>query len=76
MNKPVERKVYAGTIGALSSTIVTDYVLWQVDYLWWPEATENIPLPVANIISAIVVTVVTFLSGYLAKSNPEFAEEV
>jgi hypothetical protein len=75
VNQPVERKVYAASLGALSSTIVSDFALWGVDQIWWP-GQEEIPSPVAAFVSAVVVTVVTFLSGYLAKSNPEFVEEV
>lgn len=75
MNQPVERKVYAASLGALSSTIVSDFALWGVDRIWWPGA-EDIPSPVAAFVSAAVVTVVTFLAGYLAKSSMEFNEEV
>lgn len=75
MSQPVERKVYAASLGALSSTIVSDFALWGVDRIWWP-GPEEIPSPVAAFVSAFVVTAVTFLSGYVAKSNPDYTAEV
>lgn len=76
MKQPVERKVYAGTLGALSGAIVSDFALWGIDQIWWPNPTENIPTPVAVFASAAVITAFTFLSGYIAKSHvEEWADE-
>lgn len=69
MDKPVERKVYAASLGALTSTVVSDFALWAVDSIWWPEPDKAIPSPVAAFISAVVITGITFLSGYFAKSH-------
>lgn len=45
MSKPVERKVYAATLGAGAGTIVSDFALWGVDQLWWPSPEVDIPTP-------------------------------
>ena len=74
MNRPVERKVYAATIGALSSTVVSDFALWAVDQVWWPSPDKDIPTPVAAFVSAVVVTGTTFLFGWLAKHDPGYVE--
>lgn len=74
MKRPVERKVYAGSLGALSGAIVSDFALWGVDELWWPGPTE-IPTPVAAFVSAVVITGFTFVAGYLAKHDPGYVVE-
>lgn len=66
MNAPVERKVYAATIGAGVGFTVSDFVLWGVDAIWWPGAAE-IPSPVAAFVGLIVTTGLAFLGGWLAK---------
>lgn len=71
-SRPVERKVYAATLGALSSTVVSDFALWAVDAIWWPSPDKEIPVPVAGFVSAVVVTGVTFLAGWLAKHDPGY----
>jgi hypothetical protein len=73
MTRPVERKVYAGSLGALSGSIVSDFALWGVDELWWPGAPE-IPTPVAAFVSALVITGFTFVAGWLAKHDPGYTE--
>lgn len=73
MSRPVERKVYAASLGALSSTIASDFALWVVDETWFP-GDETIPSPVAAFVSAAVITGITFLSGYMAKHDPGYVE--
>lgn len=74
MNRPVERKVYAGSLGALTGSISSDFALWGIDQLWWPSPDESIPAPVAAFASALVITGFTFLAGWLAKHDPGYAE--
>lgn len=74
MIRPVERKVYAGSLGALTGSIVSDFALWGVDQLWWPSPTADIPAPVASFVSALVITLFTFGAGWLAKHDPGYTE--
>lgn len=73
-NRPVERKVYAGSLGALTGSIVSDAALWGVDQLWWPASEVDIPAPVASFVSALVITAFTFIAGYVAKHDPGYTE--
>lgn len=73
MARPVERKVYAGSLGALTGSIVADFALWGVDELFWPGPAE-IPAPVATFVSAAVITLFTFVAGYIAKHDPGYTE--
>lgn len=75
MNRPVERKVYAGTLGALSGAIVSDFALWGIDQIWWPSPTQDIPTPVAAFASAVVISAFTFLAGYITKHDPGIVDE-
>lgn len=68
MSRPVERKVIAGTLGAGAGTIVSDFVLWGIDELWFPGAQE-LPTPVAAFASFVVITGLAFLSGFMARHN-------
>lgn len=72
--RPVERKVYASSLGSLTGSIISDFALWGVDQLWWPEDDANIPAPVAAFVSALVITGFTFLAGWLAKHDPGYTE--
>ena len=74
--RPVERKVFAGTLGAGAGSIVSDFVLWGVDKIWWPAPDVDIPGPVASFTSFIVITVFAFASGWLAKHDPGYTTEV
>lgn len=76
MNRPVERKVYAGSLGALTGTIISDFALWGVDAIWWPSPEIEIPGPVASFVSAVVITGFTFVAGWLAKHDPGYTEDV
>lgn len=71
MNKPVERKVYAATIGAGAGTIVSNFVLWAVDAIWWPANDASPPDPVAAFINLVIPAALAFALGWLAKPRTE-----
>lgn len=73
-NRPVERKVYAATIGAGAGLTVSDFALWVVDRVWWPAETDIVPLPVAGFVNLIVTVAFTFGAGWLAKHDPGYVE--
>lgn len=70
MNRPVERKVYAASLGAGVGTIISDFALWGIDQIWWPAEEEIVPLPVAGFVALIVTVGLTFISGWWAKHDP------
>jgi hypothetical protein len=70
--RPVERKVYAATIGAGAGTIVSDFVLWGVDSLWWPAPNVDPPSPVAALINFLIPALVAFGAGWFAKHDPGY----
>lgn len=74
-HRPVERKVFAGTLGAGAGTIVAEFGLWAVDEIWWPGA-EEIPSPVAAFVSFVLITGFAFVAGWLAKHDPGYTEEI
>lgn len=74
IKRPVERKVYAATIGAGAGLTVSNFVLWAVDTIWWPETTVEIPLPVAAFVELIVTVGLAFVAGYFAKHDPGYVE--
>ena len=69
-NMPIERKVYAGTLGAGAGTAISGIIIYTMDSIWWPSPTEEVPTPVAAFISLVVITGLSFLSGWLAKHTP------
>lgn len=71
--RPVERKVLAGSLGALTGDTVSNFALWGIDELWWPGPAE-IPAPVAVFVSALTITLFTFMAGWLAKHDPGYVE--
>jgi hypothetical protein len=73
-NRPVERKVYAATIGAGAGTVVSEFVLWGVDSLWWPAPDVNPPTPVAALINLLIPALVAFTAGWFAKHDPGYVE--
>jgi len=70
--RPVERKVYAGTIGAGAGLTISNFALWVADQIWWPADNTEIPLPVAGVIELLVTTGCAFLFGWLAKHDPGY----
>lgn len=74
MTRPVERKVYAATIGAGAGLTVSNFALWGADALWWPSPDVNVPVPVASFVELIVTVGLAFLGGWLAKHDPGYVE--
>jgi len=67
--RPTERKVYAATLGAGAGTIVSDFVMWGIDSIWWPASDVNPPAPVASFVNLVVPAALAFALGWLAKPN-------
>jgi hypothetical protein len=72
--RPTERKVYAATLGAGAGTIVSEFVLWGIDSIWWPSDTANVPGPVASFVNLLVPMLLAFGAGWLAKHDPGYTE--
>lgn len=72
MTRPVERKVYAGTIGAGAGLTISNFALWCVDRAWWPADNVDIPTPVAGFVEFVVTVGTAFLFGWLAKHDPGY----
>jgi hypothetical protein len=73
MVRPVERKVYASTIGAGAGITISNFALWGADALWWP-GDAIVPTPVADFVVLVVTIGLTFLGGYFAKHDPGYTE--
>lgn len=73
-NQPIDRKVYAATIGAGTGTIVSDFVMWAVDTIWWPANDVNPPGPVAAFVNLVVPAALAFALGWLAKPHANEAD--
>lgn len=71
-NRPVERKVYAATIGAGAGLTISNFALWAADTVWWPSPDANVPDPVAGFVELIVTVGLAFLGGWLAKHDPGY----
>ncbi|GAB3142507.1 hypothetical protein GCM10027290_17170 [Micromonospora sonneratiae] len=71
-NAPVESKVKAATAaGAGSAAVVTPFVVWVVDQLFFNgDATPEVPLPVVGMIGLVVTGACTFVGGWYAKHTP------
>lgn len=74
--RPVERKVYASTIGAGAGLTVSEFALWIVDRIWWPADNADVPLPVAGFVSLVTTVAFTFIAGWLAKHDPGYINDV
>jgi hypothetical protein len=75
MSNPVERKVYASTLGSGVGVTVTSFALWVADTVWWPSDTEEVPVPVAGFVGLVVTAGLTFIFGWLAKHGIEEPQE-
>lgn len=73
MARPIERKVYASTIGAGAGLTVSNFALWIADTIWWPGDTA-VPGPVADFVVLVVTIGLTFLGGYFAKHDPGYVQ--
>jgi hypothetical protein len=72
--RPTERKVYAATLGAGAGTIVSEFVMWGIDSIWWPADSVNPPGPVASLVNLLIPMLVAFGAGWLAKHDPGYTE--
>lgn len=70
--RPVERKVYAGTIGAGAGLTISEFALWIADQIWWPAEDAIVPTPVAGFVNLVVTVGCAFLFGWLAKHDPGY----
>lgn len=65
---PVNPKVTAATIGAGAGTIVSEFVIWTADEVFWNgPATPDVPAPVAAFITLVVASALAFAAGWLRK---------
>lgn len=71
-NAPVETKVKAATAaGAGSAALITPFVVWLVDELFFNGAAPpDVPLPVVGLIGLVVTGVSTFVAGWFARHTP------
>lgn len=71
MAGPVERKVKAATLGAGAGAVVSTFVVWGLDALFWNgDAAPDVPLPVVGMVTLAVTAAITYLSGYATKHTP------
>lgn len=64
----VEPKVKGAAVGATAGVIVTDFLVWGADELFWNgDAAPNVPFPVAGFIGLVVTVGLTFLGGFVAR---------
>lgn len=70
--RPVERKVYAASIGAGAGLTISNFALWAADSVWWPSPDANVPDPVAAFVELIVTVGLAFLGGWWAKHDPGY----
>lgn len=69
--QPVESKVAAATLGTGAGAVVSTFVIWGLDELFWNgAASPDVPLPVVGIVTLAITSLVTFLAGYNAKHTP------
>lgn len=77
MAKPVERKVYAGTLGAGAGGVLGTFVVWGTGLFFGGSATAEavkdtiaaVPAPVSALELFIVAAAGSFAAGYKAKSE-------
>lgn len=76
-NAPVERKVKAATAaGAGSAAVVTPFVVWVVDQMWFNgDAAPEVPLSVVGVIGLVVTGLCTLAAGYWAKHSPRLTAD-
>ena len=68
----VETKVKAATVaGAGSAAVVTPFVVWVMDQLFFDgAAAPDVPLPVVGFVGLVVSGGCTFAAGWYAKHTP------
>jgi len=64
----IEPKVKAGTIAAGASGIVTTFVVWLLDLIFWNgEADPSVPLPVTALVGLAVSAGMVFVAAFYAR---------
>lgn len=64
----VEPKTKAATVGASAAAVVTGFVLYLLDALFWNgDADPPVPLPVSLFVGLVIAAGITFASSYAAK---------
>lgn len=66
---PVEPKVKAATQGAGAGAVLSQFVLWGADEIFWngDSLPPDVPFPVAAAITLGVTSGLAFIGGYLAR---------
>lgn len=67
--KSVEPKTKAAPIGAASGAVVSAFLVWAADQIWWNGADiePSVPLPVIGIIGLVVTSAGSFIASYSAR---------
>lgn len=74
--EPVETKVVAATGATAGGGVVATFVVWLLGVTWQGQPTDAdhaasaigaVPAPVTAIVGLVVLTLSTFLGGYLAR---------
>lgn len=67
--KTVEPKTKAAPAGAAAGAVVTAFLVWAADQLWWNGADiePSVPLPVIGIIGLVTTSGLSFLASYYAR---------
>lgn len=65
----VEPKVIASTYGAGAAGVVSAFLLWALDELFFDgyEIGAEVPLPVVSLVLLAVPSAITFLAGYYSR---------
>lgn len=64
----VEPKVKAATGGAAAAGVVTGFVVWGLDELFYNgNAAPDVPAPVVGMVALVVGAAFTFGAGFLAR---------
>lgn len=62
----IEPKVKAATIAQLPAAVVTSFVLWAIDGIWYGGGAIDVPVPVVGFVTLVVGAIAAFAGGYLA----------
>lgn len=66
--KAIEPKTKAGTAGAGAGAIVSAFLIWGADELWWNGGAEpQVPFEVSALIGLVVTSGMTFAAAYFAR---------
>ena len=67
--KAVEPKTKAAPAGAFAGGVVSAFLIWAADQIWWngADVEPSVPLPVVGIIGLVVTSAGSFLASYSAR---------